>query len=51
MTMATEAPLVTLRRLRPAAAAVRIDRGVELDDDVSALIAANGPVAIGVSGG
>ncbi len=40
-------PLITLRVNRPGL----VDRGVELDDDVRALIATDAPVAIGVSGG
>lgn len=40
-------PLVTLRTNRPG----RIDRGVALDDTIAPLLAANAPVAIGVSGG
>lgn len=39
--------LVTLRVNRPSL----IDRGVELDDEIRALIAADAPVAVGVSGG
>lgn len=40
-------PLVQLAVKRPA----RIDRGVELDNQVTALIASDAPVAIAVSGG
>ena len=42
--------LVTLRAGRPRPSLV-VDRGVELDDAVRALIAADAPCAIGVSGG
>jgi len=42
--------LVTLRLKRPMPPNL-IERGVELDDEVLALIAADAPIAIGVSGG
>lgn len=42
-----DASLVTLRSKR----SVHVERGVELDDDVRELIAADAPCAIGVSGG
>jgi len=42
--------LVTLRIKRPSLLGL-VDRGVELDDDVRALIAADAPCAVGVSGG
>ena len=43
--------LVTLRRNRSVSGPSLIDRGVELDDETRALIAANEPCAVGVSGG
>jgi 3'-phosphoadenosine 5'-phosphosulfate sulfotransferase (PAPS reductase)/FAD synthetase len=46
----TDAPLVTLRVKRPGLPSL-VERSVELDDDVRALIAADAPVAIGSSGG
>src|SRR6266850_1034977 len=39
--------LITLRVNRPSL----VERGVELDDEVRALLAADAPVAVGVSGG
>ena len=50
MVAASVAPLVKLRVKRPARAGLGT-REVELDDDVRALVAADAPVAIGVSGG
>ena len=50
MVAASAAPLVKLRVKRPARARLGT-REVELDDDVRALVAADAPVAIGVSGG
>jgi len=47
--MIDSSPLVTLRVRRPAPALV--DRGVEVDATIADLIAADAPVAIGVSGG
>ena len=43
----SSAPLVTLRARRPGL----LDRGVEVDATITELLAANAPVAIGVSGG
>lgn len=48
--MTASAPLVTLRTKRPSPPSL-VERGVELDDDVRALIAADAPCAVGVSGG
>lgn len=47
----TDTSLVTLRVNKRPGLPSLVDRGVELDDDVRALIAADAPVAIGVSGG
>jgi 3'-phosphoadenosine 5'-phosphosulfate sulfotransferase (PAPS reductase)/FAD synthetase len=46
----SEAPAPALIQLRKKPVG-RIDRGVEIDADIAALLAADAPVAIGVSGG
>ena len=51
--MQAHAPLVPLRK-RPCPAALvgpGVEPGVELDDEIRALVAADAPVAVGVSGG
>ena len=50
--MLAQAPLVALRkRPRPAALVGGVEPGVELDEEIRTLIAADAPVAVGVSGG